>query len=207
MSSNFERKPSKTVVSNDLTRSFTLNMPQLFLGGLSENWFLKEIGDMHWHLISSGYGTSSGELTDSSGDRLYASFVRIKWNCDTPLSAFIENSEFELTSQLSRYGNKMIFSDGKSISAHDIINFEMMSVFSSRSATDNTSLKKGEPSLFQKNTIPLRPNFPDFAKEFMDVKQALFGNEIATLSSFLETSIFSCHKDIKKPSCSMQNGF
>ena len=33
-------------------RSYDLNMPQMALGGLSESWLFKELGDIHWRLIT-----------------------------------------------------------------------------------------------------------------------------------------------------------
>jgi probable biosynthetic protein (TIGR04098 family) len=55
-------------------------MPQLQWGGLSEHWLLKELGDMHWSLITAGLGTTSDKVTDSAGERLYAAFVRLRWS-------------------------------------------------------------------------------------------------------------------------------
>ena len=45
--------------------------------GLSESWLLKELGDMHWSMITKGLGSPSSELCDGSGNRLYATFTRI----------------------------------------------------------------------------------------------------------------------------------
>ena len=53
-----------------------LNMPQMALGGLSESWLFKELGDIHWRLITRGLGTPSHEIADANGERLYATFTR-----------------------------------------------------------------------------------------------------------------------------------
>ena len=118
----------------------------MLFGGLSEHWLLKELGDMHWGMITKGLGVDSDKLVDSRGERLYASFVRLRWQGNTNLFSFKENQELLLKSQLSRYGSKMFFSDAL-ISTLRIIEIkaDLMSVFSSRQANDNTRLQKGSP--------------------------------------------------------------
>ncbi|MEM6736199.1 MAG: hypothetical protein AAF620_09040, partial [Bacteroidota bacterium] len=63
-----------------LERKYSLSMPQLLWGGLNENWLLKELGDLHWQQITDALNTPSDRLTDSRGERLYASFVRVEWS-------------------------------------------------------------------------------------------------------------------------------
>ena len=63
-----------------LQRNYKLNMPQLLWGGLNESLLLKELGDVHWDQITQALETPSNELTDSRGERLYASFVRLHWS-------------------------------------------------------------------------------------------------------------------------------
>ena len=53
-------------------------MPQMALEALSENWFFKELGDIHWELICKGLNTKSFDLKNDTDDRLYATFVRIR---------------------------------------------------------------------------------------------------------------------------------
>src|SRR5262249_40970589 len=59
-------------------RTYVLNMPQMAISGLSEAWLFKEMGDIHWHLITRNLGTSSSQLRDGEGHRLYATFTRIR---------------------------------------------------------------------------------------------------------------------------------
>lgn len=39
---------------------YTLGMPQLICGALSERWLFKEAGDIHWGMLTSDLGAPSG---------------------------------------------------------------------------------------------------------------------------------------------------
>jgi hypothetical protein len=77
---NSSKKSTPTNIS--LKKKYKLNLPQLLWGGLSENWLSKELGDVHWEQITKALGRASGEITDGEGNRLYASFVRVRWSGD-----------------------------------------------------------------------------------------------------------------------------
>jgi probable biosynthetic protein (TIGR04098 family) len=149
-------------------------MPQMHWGGMSENWLLKELGDMHWVMISDGLDVESDKLMDSNGERLYSSFVRLRWESSTNLFTFKENQKISLDSKLSRYGNKMFFSDATVSLATNKINASLMSVFSSRTAEDNKTLKKGTPLLSETANIKTFSKLPNFAKEYLEIKSKLF---------------------------------
>ena len=108
-----ENSKERTTTSN---RKLKLNIPQLLSGGLSENWLLKELGDVHWAMISESLGTKSNEIIDSNGERLYASFVRLQWEANETFFSFKENDMIEFEGELSLYGNKMFFSNDHIIS-------------------------------------------------------------------------------------------
>ena len=84
------------------SRSYTLNMPQMLWGGMSENWLLKELGDIHWKMITYGLGVPSDALVDSNGERLYASFVRLRWESTSNLFNFKKNYIISIEIKLSR---------------------------------------------------------------------------------------------------------
>ncbi|MBC7730728.1 MAG: hypothetical protein H7306_02355 [Bacteriovorax sp.] len=52
-----------------------LGMPHLAVAGLSETWFLKEAGHVHWQLLEEAVGCRSRHWKDVSSARLYASFI------------------------------------------------------------------------------------------------------------------------------------
>ncbi|MBR1275486.1 Pnap_2097 family protein [Bradyrhizobium sp. AUGA SZCCT0283] len=148
-------------------RSFSVNMPQMAMGGLSESWLLKELGDMHWSMITSGLGSESASLKDGSGNRLYATFTRIRYSFGKPLSAIGENSGLDLRGTICRFGAGTFISD--IALGHDLAAGEarLMSNFSRRGETNNTSLQKGQPTIPPDCPIP-EIALPPFVLEYRD---------------------------------------
>ncbi len=157
-------------------RSLKLNIPQMIWSGLSENWLLKELGDMHWEMISKSLGAKSNEIVDSNGERLYASFVRLQWSSNHSLYSFKENDKIKLKGELSLYGNKMFFSEDKVTSGDRTILASLMSVFSSRKAEDNQKLRKGRPLNSGRARLKKLDKLPNLAKDFFDAKTYLFSD-------------------------------
>ena len=158
-------------------RTYSLNLPHMLWDSLSENWLMKELGDVHWKMISKGLGAESGQLFDSNGNRLYASFVRIKWESDSSLDKFTENEELKIKSELSRYGNKMFFSEGQVLGNNKKMKTELMTVFSSRNSGNNQKLEKGAPLNVNHKNIIVHDKLPKVAKDFFKVKSCFFQSE------------------------------
>ncbi len=158
-------------------RTYSLNIPQMLWDGLSENWLMKELGDIHWKMISEGLKTESDKLVDSNGNRLYASFVRIRWESNNCLSEFSENEEIKIKSHLSKYGKKMFFSNGQVSGHNKDIKTELMSVFSSRNSGNNQKLVKGTPLNVEHKNIPVHNKLPEVAKNFFKAKSCFFQSE------------------------------
>ncbi|MEM6734949.1 MAG: Pnap_2097 family protein, partial [Bacteroidota bacterium] len=125
-----------------LKREYKLNLPQLLWGGLSENWLLKELGDIHWQQIAEALGTASGDITDAEGTRLLASFVRVRWS-GANLGSFHENEAITFDSDLSYYKDKLFFSQTKCGGNTEKLKADLMSAFSRKGTSDNTALKIG----------------------------------------------------------------
>ncbi len=138
-------------------------------GGLYENWLLKELGDFHWTMITEGLGADSDELVDSNNERLYASFVRLRWEGSDSLGRFSENDLVDINSELSRYGKKMFFSNPQLSCGQKSITASLFSVFSTRAEGNNQRLKKGAP-LLDTSQVKLEKKLPAFAKEYLDSK-------------------------------------
>jgi probable biosynthetic protein (TIGR04098 family) len=156
-----------------LERKHKLTMPQLLWGGLSENWILKEFGDMHWEQITGALNTPSDQLVDSRGERLYASFVRLLWSGEN-ISHFTENHTLNFKSSLSRYGSKMFFSETLVEGEAGKLTANLMSVFSTRSKSDNTKLKKGTlKAEIDSDTVKLHEKLPAVAKEYLEYKSTI----------------------------------
>lgn len=170
-----------------------INMPQMCLEALSENWLFKEAGSAHWDLLCEGLGTSSSELKDDLGNRLYATFVRIRTDGSRNLSDFQENDPYKFNAKLSRFGMGMFFSNTNFQSENNSIKIDMMTSFSVRKSTgDNKSLAKSQPTMEFCN-IPQVSEFPVFGNEYRlikkgDLKTFFYKDYIFNIS---ETEIFS----------------
>jgi probable biosynthetic protein (TIGR04098 family) len=153
-------------------RHYEINMPHMTLGGLSENWLFKELGDLHWAMLCEALGRPSDDIVDELGNRLYATFTRIRWESRSHLKRFRENERIYFNNEISRFGKSMFFSrcavegEGKSLSA------QLMSTFASRQST-NTGLLRGEPRLPEKEKSSMRVSaeMPPFGAEYRDVRR------------------------------------
>ena len=159
----------------------------MLYGRMSENWLLKELGDIHWEMISKGLGAPSDAIFDSNGERLYASFVRIQWSCqdDKGLKSFVENDETIIESCIEQYRTKMFLSNGtvKNATRNSTLQTSMISIFSARKDDDNQNLVKGTPVQKEGSKVPLLQIIPKYVKAFFNVK-----NHISSLSNEEETS-------------------
>lgn len=164
-----------------------VNMPQMALSGLSEPWLLKEIGDLHWSVLTRGLQTPSSAVADSEGDRLYATFTRICLSADQPLTDIAENDRLTLDLEMERFGAGMFFSTAQVASASAAVRARIMTSFSKfGEAGANTSLLKGQPVIPDNCDIKALPSLPDFAQEYRvqrakDLPPAVFETEYEIL--------------------------
>lgn len=166
-----------------------VNMPQMALSGLSEAWVFKEIGDLHWSVLTRGLRTPSAAVSDSEGDRLYATFTRICLTSDAPLTDFAENERLTLDLDMSRYGAGMFFSAAAVTGACGTVRAQVMTSFSKfGEAGANTSLRKGQPVIPQDCDIPPLTELPAFAQSYR-----------AQRAAALTPPLFSCEYEIVPP--------
>ncbi len=156
----------------DLKRSFVVNMPQMAIEALSENWLFKEIGNLHWDMICDGLHTSSFNLKNDTGSRLYATFVRIRICADNSIKSFTENENVVMGGNMQRFGNSMYLSNISFSSENETVKAELMTTFSIRDKVDNTKLAKSEPNV-EKNSIPTADKLPPFGNEYRLVKKTV----------------------------------
>jgi probable biosynthetic protein (TIGR04098 family) len=162
------------VGDNNTARSFHIGMPQMAMGGLSELWLFKELGDLHWSMITDGLECASSQLTDGNGKRLYATFTRITLAVNA-LSGYKENSQLNLAGQISRFGSGMFFSDITITNG----GAKLMSSFTMRAEhSSNVTLLKGQPTIPPDSQIPKYSVLPTFAAEYRAIKAAVAGSEI-----------------------------
>jgi probable biosynthetic protein (TIGR04098 family) len=148
-------------------RDYELNMPQMALRGLSESWLFKEVGDIHWGLITSGLGTSSADIADATGSRLYATFTRFLMQSTVPLSRFRENDRFSIDMEISRYGAGMFFGNAQLNSPSGSLTASVMTSFSKFGESGaNVSLLKGQPVIPDTCPIGALSELPPFGNEY-----------------------------------------
>jgi len=138
-----DSKTKREVKSISTQRNVEIRMPQMANSGLSEGWLLKEMGDIHWSLLSHGLEQRSSDFSDGSGNRLYATFVRLKYSLNC-LSEFSENDDLILKSEIKRFGNSTYISDLEGSCNSKNISAQLMTIFSVRETGDNSSISAGE---------------------------------------------------------------
>jgi len=150
-------------------RTYLLNMPQMARGGLSEAWLFKELGDVHWNILAKALGQPSRLLSDSAGDRIYATFTRIQLRSSCAFGDYEENERIDIDAGMSRYGAGLYFSEAMVSGATGSIQARLMSSFSKFGATgSNTSLFKGLPELPPDCIIPALPEVPEFGRDYQE---------------------------------------
>lgn len=162
-------------------REYQLNMPQMNVSGLSEYWYLKEIGDMHWKMIASSLGVPSDLILDNEGKRLYSTFVRIKFSSSAAFVNFKENDVLKLGCEISRFGN-FFLSENILISNDKTIKAELVTSFVAR-GKGNSNLYKSTPAEEVKKNVRNHFSIPELiAKYHLIRKEQITNYEIDGIS-------------------------
>lgn len=96
-----------------VSQDYFIGMPQLALGGLSENWLLKECGHQHWLALAKRLDLPAPNFVDQQGRHMYAAFLVVKIS-NAALHQVTENSRLWIETQLTRV------SPSRSYSRHDL---------------------------------------------------------------------------------------
>jgi len=156
--------------TNEYTQ--VVNMPQMALSGLSESWLMKEIGGFHWHMLCADLGVKSNEIFDEVGNRLYATFVRIKLESCSGLIDYNENDELKISGEIQRFGNSLYFSQIRVSCKDRIINCSLATTFSTREdGADNTKLTKGVPSSSDSDVVIKVSEMPKHILDIVKIKK------------------------------------
>lgn len=150
-----------------------INMPQMAISGLSEAWLFKETGDIHWSVLTKGLRTPSSAVCDSEGDRLYATFTRIRYSLEAPLTNFRENEILTIDLEMTRFGAGMFFSSVALTAPNATGQAQLMTTFSKfGEAGAAASLLKGQPVLPQDCEIQPIEELPEFVHEYRALRAA-----------------------------------
>lgn len=120
-------------------RSYSAGMPQLSYAGLSENWLLKECGDLHWERLAQAHGMARPDFRDVSGKKAYAAFTAVRLSA-AGLDTIAENDVFQIQSGLTPAGRAQFFSRHTvrgTGSQEPVATVEMLSAFVFRQALRN----------------------------------------------------------------------
>ena len=158
-----------------LQRSHELRMPQRANAALSENWLLKEMGDMHWEMLSCGLEQRSSDFSDNIGNRLYAAFARINYSI-SPLDHFAENDTMQLSGDIKRFGDHTYYSAIKGECNDLRLSARLMTSFSARKANDNTQVYSCKSLKMEVNNIAELPSVPGFYSEHRSIKKGVADN-------------------------------
>ncbi len=159
----------KEQVRISLEKSVEITMPQMAVNALSESWLYKELGDIHWELLSKGLGQKSSRFQDEDGNRLYATFVRISMQIDQ-LANFRENDVIDFDGSVKKYGNSAYISDINGVNGAHKLHANMITIFSIRNANDNSRIEKSKP-VTNTNNIEELTTAPDMLNEYYALKR------------------------------------
>lgn len=154
-------------------RQYEIGMPQMVAAGLSEGWLLKELGDLHWEILTRSLGVASRDIADAAGERLYATFTAIRLRLGQPLSAILENDQLTVDMQMSRFGAGMFFSTASLSTNRASGEVSIMSNFSKfEKPGQNDSLIRGQPHLPPGFVVPLLEAAPPIVDVYRGVRSA-----------------------------------
>ncbi|WP_058238190.1 Pnap_2097 family protein [Shimia marina] len=135
-------------------------MAHLAPQGISEDWWLKYLGDVHWQLIAQAVGQNTTVFRDRRGRQLYAAFCATEFEQTHPSLARL-GEEVDVHSELRSAGRSRIQSNHiLCIHGTEIARFRLVSTFVAHvEAGVNASVRRATPYL-----IPvLDPATDDFA--------------------------------------------
>jgi probable biosynthetic protein (TIGR04098 family) len=149
-----------------------VNMPQMALTGLSESWLFKEMGDCHWHMLCENLGLKSNAILDEFRNRLYATFIRIRYESTSSLKHYQENDHIDIIGRIQRFGNSLYFGQVELASDEKIIRCSLATTFSTRdSSCDNHKLTKGVPSGSEENVVTKMSDMPKLVLDYIKLKK------------------------------------
>jgi probable biosynthetic protein (TIGR04098 family) len=97
--------------SADLEEEIVLGMPQMTLGGLSESWLFRHLGDLHWRLVGQALGVKPHEMQSGSGGRIFPAFNRVRVEGSAPLAGFREGDTLRFDGRVLPAGGGIFFAE------------------------------------------------------------------------------------------------
>lgn len=162
----------KTTSKNGQDQLVKINMPEMAIEGLSESWLFKKIGSCHWDSLCRGLNMESHAILDDMGNRLYATFIRIKLEMKYSLNHYNENDLISIKDEMKRFGEGIYFSkiNFDDIKSDNGLEASLMTSFAYRSQNDNKALSKSQPKSVNNNIVSLS-RMPQFGNEYREIKK------------------------------------
>jgi len=135
----------KSEVDVIVTEDFVIGMPQLALGGLSENWLLKECGNQHWIALAKCLGLPTPDFINQQGQKMYAAFLVVKIT-KAAFGQVYENNLLTIKTGLQRVTSSRSYSHHEiHVKGQCIAHVELLSSFVNRTEEgNNQSVARGE---------------------------------------------------------------
>ena len=155
---------------------------------LSENWLFKELGDIHWELLSKGLNTRPSDFKDEFGKRLYAAFTRITIS-NSKLNGFQEDETIFFKGKIKRYGLSTYISEVRYGNEKQMSVATLMSNFSTRESLDNSKLFKSQPYT-NENDIAEYESTPGMMNDYRLMRKSLLDTIILNTEEFIISPSF-----------------
>lgn len=193
-----EHSSSNKTEANEVTNKecVEIRMPQMANGALSESWLLRYLGDKHWLLLSEGFNKKSSEFKDNSGNRIYATFVRINYSTSS-LNDFKENETINFNSKIEGFGNSTFISNINGKSSINEIKATLLTTFSIRINDNNNEINKGNVDLIP-NRIAQLSKTPIHLNDYRLLRKGLLDEIPSDFGNFQNTDnvIFTCEYEV-----------
>lgn len=159
---------------------------------LSENWLLKHLGDLHWQLLTKGLEQNSSQFKDEIGNRLYATFIRIRYSLSS-LRKFNENDTIDFKGAMEGFGSHTYLSNVIGLSGGNKIDATLMTTFTFREKGNNEIMVKAAP-LTTTNKVPGLSQTPLFLNDYRLLRKNLLEDYSCSHGTFVldEEEIFIC---------------
>lgn len=169
-----------------IEESVEIGMPQMAMGGLSESWLMRTLGDLHWRLIASALGTTPAAIYDCDGKRLVPVFTRIRFASTEPLAVWREGETLRLSASLSRLGAGLFFSRVEAAGeAERRISAELMSSFAARGAEGgNVDLVRGQARITDGCAATVLEEMPPFGLGYQERRRSAPKERILARSGY-----------------------
>jgi probable biosynthetic protein (TIGR04098 family) len=184
-----EGRPASMVETRNpgfLHRRHVLEMSKMALSGMGEPWLFRELNDLHWTMICDFLRTSSSQIVDGLGNRLYATITRCSIDFEPGLYSFKENTALDIRSELQRYGASMFLSNHAFQGAQDVTGrAAMMSTFAKYGERgNNKSLIKGSPNIFDQENVKGLSEIPEMAAGYRSRRGAPLSEIVLAIEEY-----------------------